>query len=163
MAVSPALNSVLLALPGLSLEELQIVRTRAGASASLSRPGRRTEERQERPSDDYILEGIHQELRKRGLLRGGKRLPPQVIPSTYPEASAGVRAHFEEYLGRLPAQEYAALGQLMAEALARWLIKRGKPVAAWSFLAHVPQIPPAVDDAFPDYLESGLLASCWRK
>lgn len=160
MALSPALNSVLLALPGLSAEELQIVRTRAGASASLSRPAVR---REEQPGGgDYILEGINQELKRRGLLCGGKHLPPQVIPASYAEAAEGVREHFAEYLGKLPAREQAALGQLMANALARWLTKRGKPVAAWSLLAHVPQIPAAVDDAFPGYLQSGLLASCWR-
>jgi hypothetical protein len=51
----------------------------------------------------------------------------------------------------------------MAEVLAARLEKRGVPISPLTLLNNVDKIPSSVEDAFPGYLEAGVLASCWRR
>lgn len=161
MALSVMLSTVLLALPQLNADELKVVRSRVGASSSLA--GSSTVEATLGNGGDYLLEGLCQELRRRGALGREKRLPARLIPQGYAEKAADVRDYFAKHLGTLSAGELSALGQLMGEALALYLEKRGVPIAPSTLLNNISKVPTAVDAAFPGYLEAGVLSSCWRR
>jgi len=114
---------------------------------------------------DYLLEGIHTELRRRGLLGTAYRLPKRIFPPNYQRTSLEVRALFARYLPRLRSEEQAALGQLSAWALAHWLESRNNPIVITPriMLLNVGNIPVGLDHSFPGYLAAGLLSLCWFK
>jgi hypothetical protein len=71
MAFSALLTTVLVALPQLSAEELQTVQSRMRASVSLTQ----TDPTTSQSAPDYVLDGLCNELQKRGALAKGRRLP----------------------------------------------------------------------------------------
>jgi hypothetical protein len=156
------LSSVLHALPQLSPTDLQKVIGKAKLALALDGKGVVVEEPpEEAPTEDFILEGIHRELRRRGLLGRAGRIHKRKIPQSYVQTSYQVRRYLGESLPNLRAIERVALGQLAARCLADWLEVRGKQVTVSSLLYRVSDIPSALDYCFPGYLQAGLLSFCW--
>lgn len=157
-------DAILREIPRLQPNQLVEIRKKIGATLALCgvKTGEPAVEEPEKVIDDYLLEGIYQELRRRGLLaRGG--LPSRLIPPDFRVNSASARFCLQEQLGELSAPDRAALGQLAARALASYL-ERGKiPVGVSTMLKNVNKITSAIEASFPGYLASGLLKFCWRK
>ncbi len=112
--------------------------------------------------DDYILEGIYHALHAEGLISRDHRMHKRHIPPGFEKHSQEVRALLESCVGQLRPVERAALGQLAGRCLAKYLKSKGKEVTLQSMMFEVYRIPAAIDRAYPDYLRSGLLSSCWR-
>ncbi len=147
------LEAVLQLLPKLPATQLTTIQRRTKALLDLNGA--------EKCTDDYLLEGIHHELRRRGVLELNRRLHLRQFPPNYVADSASVRAHLEKYLPTLPPVEKAALGQLSARTLSHYLEKSHTAVTPFNMLLRVSAIPLALDFAFPSYLSSGMLKFCW--
>lgn len=160
------LGLVLRALPTLTREELQQVRTRISAVGSLTGSASIIPQ----PSaantsgDDYILTGITGELRRRGLLKPTSRVAPTLLTKDYHAASSDVRAFLEDNIKLSRAVDFAALGKLCGRELAAYLERGRVPVLPRTLVLNVQKIPEALDASFPGYLEAGLLARfCWGR
>ena len=153
------LTTVLNHLPKLDIEELMKVKSKLGASLSLS--GGKPE-----PSvteiDDYLFNGIMVELRRRGLLGRNSILTSGILSVKYRQSSAQIRALFKEQLGELKPVEYAALGQLAAKALADYLEQANVTIGPSVLVNNIEKVPQALDASYPGYLEAGLLSFCWK-
>lgn len=159
MAVSlPAILSTLPTLPPSDLREIDTHLKKLRAKLSLS-PSK------ERLEDDYILDGIHAELRRRGLIGRREVLPPPVFPPAWSRRSAEMRAKLAEYVGsNLPTVEYGAFGIVIGRALADWLERRKQPIPVRprTLLNNVGNILIALDHSFPGYLASGHMRAVWQ-
>ncbi len=162
-------------LPALTPSELEGVRARLLVLGGL---GRGSEEKRApglpRGGEDYLLEGVVFELRRRGLLASKARVPRRMIPGSFNQISQGMQKHLEGFINkRLNTVEKTALGQLAARALADYLEKHSyyktkegqwvlRPLSISGMLSGVAKIPAALDEAFPSYLVAGKLPICWR-
>lgn len=159
--MSPALNSILEKLPRLNAVELQTLKVRVGAELSLSGssvgPTGSTA-----VSEDYVLDGLNYELKRRGLL-AYSHMPKRAIPSDFAEKSAAVRKCLSQYMPTLKTVERAALGQLAARALADYLEAKRSAVTPFAMFNQVDRIPLALDMSYPGYLQAGMLVFCWRQ
>lgn len=105
---------------------------------------------------DWILVGIEEELRARGLLGRRARLPVDVVCPKYRRLVAPATTTLREALGPAAREaEVAALGRLVGECLAYYLERRNIPVCARAMLLHSVDAVAAVDAAFPGYVGSG--------
>jgi len=156
------LTPILRQLRSLPPEELSVVRAKMGAWNKLGGNSEVTE-RAIMPTsdDDYLLEGIHFELRRRGLLGAEFRIPHRLYPTGYVQRSAEVRRLLESKLPRLKPVERTALGRLAARALADYLTNIHVTITPRVIMSHVGNTPIALDEAYPDYLAAGLLHFCW--
>lgn len=151
MSNSSALNVVLATLPRLSQTEITKVK------AFLQLGGEEIE-------DDYLLNGIIEELKSRGLIaqsvRPSSKHVKQQLPSNYRETSAEVRAVFDRYLPKnLRPVERLAFGKIVAETLADYMLSWSNPVqpSLKTLASCIRHAPAALDSAFPDYLRFGWL------
>lgn len=152
-----SLPEVLKHLPKLSGKELEEVRLKVGALLALS--GTSTGPTL---SQDWLLDGITAELRRRGLWLRAYPIPHKLLPPEYQAKSEGVRAHLLRGLGATvirPVQRMS-LGGLAASVLADYLVKRKVAVGPKTLLGNVEKVPGALEEAFPGYWEQGLLGFC---
>ena len=117
----------------------------------------------EEVSEDWLLQGITIELRRRGIWTGSGPIPRRLIPpqnNTNSEKArdnllAGVRL-------KLRNAEQLALGALAGGALAELLLRRKVPVTPGTVLKSIEQLGSALEDAFPGYWGSAALGVCLR-
>lgn len=156
------LASVLQTLPTLSTKDLEVVTGRV--KALLPMTGRSGVVTRDTDSvKDYLLEGVHIELRKRGIIGQRDRILQRNFPTHYTDTSLAVRNNLESFLPDLRYVEKIALGTLAASVLASWLEERNIPVGPKTMLNNVSNIPLSLEQSFPGYLRSGLLHLCWKK
>jgi hypothetical protein len=141
-------------LPVLTPAELEQVRARAGFLAGTATTG------SPRPADepDWLVRGIEDELRRRGLLGTGKLPATKLVPA-WAATSAAVRADLRRAVERTRPwrHPWAALGRAAARALASWLVAAHIPVTPRTMLLNADKTLLALDAAFPGYVEAGLL------
>jgi hypothetical protein len=112
---------------------------------------------------DYLLEGTHEELRRRGLLGVKARIASRFYPANFAHVSVAVRTQLEHCVGRpLSSAEQVQLGRVAARALSDYLSKGVAGISPKRMVENFDKIPVALDSAFPGYLESGVLPFCWR-
>jgi len=151
----PPLKAVLDNLPKLSNAELNSVRQRL--SFLLGGEGKA------KPvTNDWLLEGITSELRRRGLWMKAYPLPQKLMPDGYADKAAFVREYLIKGCGadRLKSVELLVLGQVATGALADYLKRAKTPVSPKTLLSNVDKIPAALDAAFPGYWTAGALSVC---
>lgn len=149
------LQEVLVRLPKLKNAELAQVRQRLDllckSSAATSN------------ANDWLLEGLTAELRRRGIWLRNGTIPNNLIPAAYGKSAENVRQRLlAGTRGSLRSVEKVALARVGAEALAEYLIAAKVPVSLKTLLGAVGKLPLALDDAFPGYWEEGLLSKCVR-
>ena len=150
------LTLVLKNLPKLGRPDLEKVRQRVvfllGVAASKGHS----------PEQDWLLDGITNELRRRGLWARTSTIPAKLLPDGYAEKSAVVREHLLKGLAKPNPKpvERMALGGLAAAALADYLTKVQVPVGPKTLLNNVEKIPLALEESFPGYWAQKLLGFC---
>ena len=115
------------------------------------------------PSDgvDWLLCGIEEVLRARGILSRKSRLQPKIIYPKYGAPSRPAMTTRVAALGGRPrAADLAALGKLAAECLADHIESMRVLVTPRTMLQHAGEAAAAVSAAFPGYLASGMLGMC---
>jgi hypothetical protein len=158
------LTTVLNTLPRLDLTELLKVQDKVKASLSLSSGPRVAQTISVEPQEiDYLLDGIAATMKKRGLMSRDAHITRRQIPDNYDKDAHTVRKTLFASVGRLSAVEYASLGQVCADCLAKFLEERGVPISVKSLAQQIAKVPQAVDRFYPDYLKAGLLSFAWRK
>lgn len=157
------LNTVLSCLPKLGPEELQTVRKKVSANLSLCGGATVSAPSFNFSEPDYLFDAIKAELRRRGQLKRDGGIAASQVPSAYQSSASEVRQLLKQHVGDISAREYAALGMAAIRALASYLERGRVPVSAKTLMLNVSKVPLALDDAYPGYLEAGLLSFCWRK
>lgn len=113
------------------------------------------------PTLDWILGGINFELQRRGLWKVGAYFP---VTQLVPECDVASKAVCEQLLSEMhgPATPtlLTVLGQLAGRCLADYLLMQRIPVGPKTMLAQLSQIPLAIEEAFPGYMEAGMLRLC---
>jgi len=111
--------------------------------------------------DDYLMEGLLYELRRRGHLRQeDKRF--WSIPPRYTATAPIVWANLESQAGPLKTLERVQLGRIAMRALADYLERGNIAVGAKLLMNCVDKVPVAIERSFPGYLRAGLLRFCWQ-
>lgn len=145
------------ALPGLSPDELAQLRLRIGFLArdtpAPAAGTRRTS------GSDWLLRGIGDELHRRGLSGSGK-IPAQKLRADWDEVSARMQADLLHALGDKGDRSTGALGALTARVLADWLAAGRVPISPKTMLQNVEKVFTALDEAFPGYVQAGMLRCC---
>ena len=149
-------------LPQLSALEIQEVKKRILALGGIS-PVSANEGKQkitiDVPTDDWLLEGILEELRRRRL---GSTIPPQFRIknlrsfSSYSPKAERVKTFISENYPKLSVLEKKALGLILGRCLARSL-ESWADISLDTMLRNVDKVPEALDKSFPGYLRGGLL------
>ena len=154
------LQEILRRLPQLTRVELETLQLRLKAALSLTAASGSAAP--DSPVEDWLLEGLYFELRRRGLLILNSRLPPaklREIAPNFAAESAHVRKQIEgplkRFRGPLSPREGLSLGALAARALAEY-ISPPTPLSPRTMLLNVSKVPEAIDHSYPDYLQSGL-------
>jgi hypothetical protein len=150
------LKEVLKLLPKLNASELEIVRVRvAFLAGTASTPNK---------ENDWLLEGVTEELRRRGLWMRRYAVPAKLLPSGYQEKSRVVREHLLKGLGsrKLRPVDGLLLGRTAASVLADYLIHAKVPISPKTVLNNLDKIPVALEAAFPGYWASGMLGFCFQ-
>lgn len=147
------LPSVLRVLPKLKLAELEQIRKRIDFLLG-TKP--KCEE-----SQDWLLEGLAVELRRRGLWTAG-RIPARLIPSNYSDKSETVRQHLLKGLAEPNPRliERMSLAGLAGSVLMDYLQKIHVPVTPKTVLINIEKMPVALEGAFPGYWSQKLLGFC---
>jgi hypothetical protein len=111
--------------------------------------------------EDWILQGILQVLRERGL---GASIPPnfRIKKSRsfagFETSCSRIRELLEQAIPNMTVSEQRGIGILSARALADYIQSwGGEPPSLDSLLRHVGQVPSALNECYPGYLESGML------
>lgn len=156
-------TDIISTLPRLSAEQLEEVRKRISALQALSgKTAGKIEAAPIQAADefDYLLEGVLEEIRARGLgptIPGGFRIRKLKSFANYSEKSGRIKELLAKNLGPgIKRAEYRALGLILARSLARSL-EVWTEISLDTMLRNIDKIPDALDQAFPGYLNSGLL------
>ena len=150
------LATVLKYLPKLGRPDLEKVRQRVIFLLGVAAPKGNS------PDQDWMLDGITSELRRRGLWARTSTIPAKMLPEGYAEKSAVVRAHLLKGWAKPNSRpvERMALGGLAAVALADYLTKVKVPVGPKTLLNNVEKVPLALEESFPGYWAQKLLGFC---
>lgn len=153
-----AFREVLKRLPLLTVDQLKVVQVRSTLlSGGVVAP-------EVFEDNDWLLAGIVEELRRRGLWLHKYPIPAKLIPDAYRKASGAARVHLERGCsGTLRTAEKLALSKAAASALADYLIRAKVPVGPKTLLANVDKLPVALEAAFPGYWGIGMLSACLGK
>lgn len=111
---------------------------------------------------DWLLAGIEEELRRRGLIGRGA-LPASRICPKWEEMSETVRADLKAHLemgGKRWRHPWVSLGRLSARVLADYLSAGQIKVSPRTMLNNADKILMALDDQFPGYAAAGMLHCC---
>lgn len=161
-ATRPEFSRICALLPELTPEELAELRLRAKFLGGSTAPPVAPEKPRDRSEADWLLRGIEDELRRRGVTGSG-RLPVDRIAPGWSKTSAGVRADLRSHVERGGAHwrhPWAALGRVAARTLADYLARGRVKVTPRTMLLNADKIMAALDDQFPGYVESGMLHCC---
>ena len=152
MVSNSNLAIVLKHIPKLSLPELKAVQLRLSFLLGTC-PSKAA------PTDDWLLEGILAELRKRGLWARKVTFPKNILPTYYEAKAAIVRDHLLLGVAKpnLRPPERMSLGTLAAMALADYLMKVQVPVSPKTMLNNIEKIPLALEESYPGYWDQKLL------
>jgi hypothetical protein len=146
-------KEVLELIPTLPMQEVK--RIRDHCTVALQLLGKQTEVEH----NDWLLEGIFSELRKRGLretLPSNFRLKNSRSFAGYLDKSKLVRDALLIAVPDLSRAEEYALGDVVARSLVRY-VEAFSDVSVESVLRHVQYVPQALEKSFPGYLASGML------
>jgi hypothetical protein len=148
------LKGVLDILPHLSRKELELVRQRAAflLQAKTSR-GRESVEEQ-----DWLLEGVLHELRKRGLekqIPHNFRVKSSKSFAAYQTQAERVKGVIAEAIGGATPVELKQVGIIAAQCLADYIT--WNEISLETMLHNIGKTPKALERAFPGYIASGLL------
>lgn len=155
---NPPLPIILKHLPNLKAKELAQVKDRInfllGISGEIPKPIY--------VGNDWLLEGLTVELRRRGLWLKSYPLPAPLLPQDYPAKGEAVRQHLIKGIGqaKLVNGDTRALGVLGASVLMAYLTKIKVPVGPKTVLNNLDKIPLALEESFPGYWAGGMLKSC---
>lgn len=157
-APQTGLALVLKHLPNLTPKELSQVKARVGFLLGDADKGNQTQ----RLANDWLLEGLTCELRRRGLWLKNYPLPQLMFSSDYGVKATAVRTHLTEGAGsdKLTTVQLIALGALGVSALMDYLAKIRVPVGPKTVLNNLDKIPVALEESFPGYWASGMLRCC---
>lgn len=151
-----ALQETLSSLLGLTQDELLEVQRHITLLLPQAEP---------KQDDDWLLAGVIAVLKEKGL---GDTIPTyfkiknQKSYKGYARKSEKLRETLLRNCGALRRAEHYALGHLAASLLFDYLSEESRALGLWTMLERVDLLPQAIDDAFPGYLESGLLRMILR-
>lgn len=168
-------NDILLAIPKMDLEQLDKLADKIKIARNLLVP----EERESEDTDDWLLQGILKELRRRGLLSPKQR--PRLagdLLARYNEWAPGIQEaliqgfqvprKYRLQIG-LPAlpepqpHELALLGSLAAQAMADDLAGSPAPLCLHTMIHALPRALGMVDKSYPGYIAAGMLGMLVRR
>lgn len=158
---SPQARKVYNALAELSPAELGEVRSRCAAMLTLrgvtsSAPAITITD--PHSEVDWLLCGIEEELRRRGVLGKTARLPAEAIYPRYRALATPARETLQHLLRqRARPAELAALGRLAGECLAEYVEQMHLPVTPRTMLQHAGEAAAALDACFPGYAAGGMV------
>jgi hypothetical protein len=158
--MSVQLNAVLRLLPTLRPEELVELRSKVSASISLSGSPPSTGGG---AASDFLLDGIIYELQRRGAIGRNTFAVRRAATGKYKDEAAAIAATLNEHYPGLSSLELITAGRVIARALANFLQNANIPVTVNTMVNNAGKGITALDESFPDYFESGLLTSIWRK
>lgn len=155
-------QDILNALPFLDRSQLEQVKKRVNLNIQ-GKTGRTVNSLE---GEDWLLEGIKAELKRRGIDQ--TPLPFVLKNNTafkgFNTKSARVRELLEKAAPGLSLVERRYLGEVSVKELARyietWQPKAGQDkvaVSLYSLLHHVDRIPEALNNSFPGYIEAQML------
>lgn len=109
--------------------------------------------------EEHLLIGLRMELQKRGLWPSDKGTWPWSIVSGSMKVAHEKMEHLAKRVTKkaLSTDSQARLGRLSAKCLANYLTRRHVTLTPQSILQNINNVVGAVEEAFPGYLESGLL------
>jgi hypothetical protein len=111
--------------------------------------------------EDWILEGILIEIRRRGLgPPPGFRIQRHSSYANFSTQSANVRELLVKTISNLTATERRFFGEVAAKELARYI--HWKDISLNVLLENVSLVPQALEKAFPGYLTSGMMGVMLR-
>lgn len=147
------LSSVLKTLPKFKPAELEQIRQRISFLLG-TKP-------KSKDNQDWLLEGITIELRKRGLWAGGM-LPQRLTPTDYPAKAELVKQHLLRGIADPNPRliERMSLAGLAGAVLMDYLQKIRVPVTPKTVLINIEKVPVALEEAFPGYWSQKLLGFC---
>ena len=151
------LSTVLKHLPKLGRPDLEKVRRRVVFLLGVVTPDTKGNP----PEQDWLLDGITSELRRRGLWSSSP-IPKKLLPEGYAAKSATVQEHLLKGLAKSNPRsvERMALGGLAATALADYLTKVKAPLGPKILLNNIEKVPLALEESFPGYCAQKLLGFC---
>lgn len=141
-------------LPELSKADLEKVRHRvqvlagsAGASPALK-------------EDDWLLQGMGNELRRRGLIAG--KIWAGLLPKNWDEKSSSVREFLLKGVGskRLNHTEKLALAQMATSRLIAHFEPWADRITPNLIINNIQRVPQALEESFPGYWASRMLGVC---
>jgi len=145
------LSIILKNLPCLSLDELEKVKQRVSILVGVSFA--------QADAQDWLLLGITEELRRRGLWLAKYPIPAKLLPNKFAEKSKALQEFLLKGFGQLKPQraECLSLATISTRALADWMDYSRIPVTPRTVLFNVDKIPIALEQYFPGYWAQGLL------
>ena len=112
-------------------------------------------------SNDWLLTGIEEELRRRGVLGKNTHIAITRLNSNWPTISREAREAISNAIGKTPTRvAYNAVGVLAARSLALYLANAKVPVSPKTMVNNIDKVLIALDQQFPGYVEAGLLYCC---
>ena len=110
-------------------------------------------------SDDWLLTGVSNELRRRGLLAG--KVWSGMLPKSWEEKAAPVREYLlEGFNTRLNRTQRVAIAQLAAEKLIAHLEPWADRITPKLVLSTIDRVPAALEDSFPGYWAARSMHFC---
>lgn len=152
MRPSPHFQKILEQLPDLNIEQLKEVKKRCDYAL-------KQKTQMENPQD-YLLDGILNELRNRGLgptVPDNFRIKNSRSFSAYINTSERVKAYLEEAIPNMTFTQKKSIGVIAARCLAKYIESWEHIVSLETMLRHVSRIPAAIDFFFPEYASNGAL------
>lgn len=145
------LTLVLKNLPNLTPEELEKVRQRLYALSGLSPEAPRTQ--------DWLLVGATEELRRRGLWMKSYPVPTRLLPDKFTAKSKALQEFLLKGLGKDKPQraECLSIAIVATRSLTDWLERNKVPISPRTVLFNLDKIPTALEYSFPGYWAQGLL------
>ena len=138
-------------LPSLTPEELEKVRQRISVLLGLAPEPFNTQ--------DWLLTGVTEELRRRGLWMKSYPIPSRLLPNKYTAKSKVLQEFLLEGLGNNKPQrtECLAIAIIATRCLTDWLERSKVPISPRTVLFNLDKIPTALEYSFPGYWAQGLL------
>ena len=151
-------QELLRTLPELSAVDLEKVRQRVqllrGGVASQTSTA-------DLKGEDWLAEGFCTELKRRGLLAGGRH--PRLFPTGWEKKAAGVREFLLKGVPtKISTTEKRTLGALAAFQLIEYFQDAGIKVTPKFLFANIEKVPAALEAAFPGYWQAQLFSFCIR-
>lgn len=162
---SSKLQAVLSSLTGLKPEELKAVQEHCALLHGVLNNQRAApaaaSDALDRSQVDWLLEGIFSALRKKGLgatIPSWSGLAAVKTYNFYVANSPAVRRVYEQAIPRMTVAEKLALGTVIGGTYCSYVSEKWRTNALQQLFSRIQCLPEAVEDAFPNYTDSGMLA-----